>query len=581
MAVSHGTYTIVDVMDGELGVNTATIYLYKRSSSTPTVLPAGNVKYKFSEHRITEGTLNGWVEDISELSVTGDPIYMIMATASAPSNEDEDIIDTEEWAGPIEIAKEGTSITQVIPIYQLKTTSGIPSKPADGVIITSESTGPNEWTKAIPVYVSGAVYYTSMQVFFSSGTSPISTNVVEDRALTNANANAKTAKDLAEELQADLKFIWTNLTDTYPPGTYMASGKSGQAFIRSDSSTYGFNSFINNQALNFRYDGINLTSIGIEGIQLNVPTIEEQSITGSTIGAVINTDGMQIYRADDLNPIASYGTIINLYRPGTRESVISIDAEHGLNIVGAITATSLLISDGSEEYDGIDAISMSGYHLEIEKESIDSETEVNLYAILYYNGEEVDDAATTSFIWFKDNDSEHVEGYGNTLVGLYGHKYKVVYEAFGRKISQAINLEIPAEPITKYVSNIDGNGITVHAVNNKESNYIQIDTNGLEIYKNQNSIAKFGELMRIGEDKSFHIEITNEELGFWNGTNSVEDNKIAYLNGHQLYITQSVVLNQMDVGSPINPETLTGGQWSWKVHKNEQGTNNLYLKWIG
>ena len=42
---------------------------------------------------------------------------------------------------------------------------------------------------------------------------------------------------------------------------------------------------------------------------------------------------------------------------------------------------------------------------------------------------------------------------------------------------------------------------------------------------------------------------------------------------------QSVVLQQMDVGQPMVDDK--GGQWSWKVHSNTNGQNNLYLKWIG
>ena len=41
---------------------------------------------------------------------------------------------------------------------------------------------------------------------------------------------------------------------------------------------------------------------------------------------------------------------------------------------------------------------------------------------------------------------------------------------------------------------------------------------------------------------------------------------------------QSVVLQQMDVGTPIANDGK--GQWSWKVHEVDS-RNNLYLKWLG
>ena len=77
--------------------------------------------------------------------------------------------------------------------------------------------------------------------------------------------------------------------------------------------------------------------------------------------------------------------------------------------------------------------------------------------------------------------------------------------------------------------------------------------------------------------------IKNEELGFYQATN-----KVAYLRNNQLFINQSVVVQQMDVGLPVGfPDPTTGelglGQWSWKVHENSENPprNNLYLKWIG
>lgn len=87
----------------------------------------------------------------------------------------------------------------------------------------------------------------------------------------------------------------------------------------------------------------------------------------------------------------------------------------------------------------------------------------------------------------------------------------------------------------------------------------------------------------IGDSRLFHLSATNSELGFYHGTTEV-----AYVNQSSLYITKSVVLNQMDVGykngDPI-PSSTTGetgkGQWSWKIHLNASGQNNLYLKWIG
>ena len=73
-------------------------------------------------------------------------------------------------------------------------------------------------------------------------------------------------------------------------------------------------------------------------------------------------------------------------------------------------------------------------------------------------------------------------------------------------------------------------------------------------------------------DIGTYYEQQKPELGFYDGPN-----KVAYISNQQLYIEQSVVLQQMDVGLP-SPNGL--GQWSWKVHE-VNGRNNLYLKWNG
>ena len=100
-------------------------------------------------------------------------------------------------------------------------------------------------------------------------------------------------------------------------------------------------------------------------------------------------------------------------------------------------------------------------------------------------------------------------------------------------------------------------------------------TDGLTLYAQDGSIiASYGSNAVIGDPNGFHITITNNRLSFYR--NSVDE--IAYISGDKLYITQSVVLQQMDIGTPVADGGL--GQWSWKVHA-VSGANNLYLKWLG
>lgn len=99
------------------------------------------------------------------------------------------------------------------------------------------------------------------------------------------------------------------------------------------------------------------------------------------------------------------------------------------------------------------------------------------------------------------------------------------------------------------------------------------NTDGLVIYGDNGPLAKYGTDAVIGDESGFHIKIDGTEIGFYQAAQ-----KVAYINGNKLYITQSVVLQQMDVGTPTADGGL--GQWSWKVH-DVSGKNNMYLKWLG
>lgn len=191
------------------------------------------------------------------------------------------------------------------------------------------------------------------------------------------------------------------------------------------------------------------------------------------------------------------------------------------------------------------------------------------------------------------------------------------------------------ESIQNYVSShlaLDNEGLWLQ-LDQSSTKVLLSATEGVVMYDNKgHEIAKYGETTQIGNGDDFHIklgiwyaltkdiavvtgktyytrtgdsstgyaytEVENPvtadigtyyekmpaELGFYKG-----EYKIAYMSGQKLYIPQSVVLQQMDVGLPygyIDPATqeqIGFGQWSWKLHLNNENPprHNLNLKWIG
>jgi len=158
------------------------------------------------------------------------------------------------------------------------------------------------------------------------------------------------------------------------------------------------------------------------------------------------------------------------------------------------------------------------------------------------------------------------------------YTYSVANVIVGDSVTGYYELTDIDEAITNYVSShlaLTDDGLSLQQ---DGSDYrILISTNGLKIIgANGATVASYGTDTIIGNQTGFHVKIDGTELGFYQGTQ-----RVAYINNNQLYITQSVVLQQMDLGIPVANGGL--GQWSWKVHPNGQNPqrNNLNLKWIG
>lgn len=88
--------------DGVDGLNTATIYLYQRATSTPSV-PGSTLTYTFATGALT-GTLGSWSRTVPAGS---NPCYV--TTATALSNSATDTIASGEWASPTVLSSNGAA----------------------------------------------------------------------------------------------------------------------------------------------------------------------------------------------------------------------------------------------------------------------------------------------------------------------------------------------------------------------------------------------------------------------------------------------------------------------------------------
>ena len=131
----------------------------------------------------------------------------------------------------------GTSVTGTKPIYFL-TTSQASSPPAlvNGTQINETNPVAGVWTTAIPTYIVGEKYYTSVQTTFNGGTTPKYSPIVLNQGLTDSNYNAALAKSIAQSSEENSigalsiargvrqHFFWfpTDVSDKVPAGSYIA-----------------------------------------------------------------------------------------------------------------------------------------------------------------------------------------------------------------------------------------------------------------------------------------------------------------------------------------------------------------------
>lgn len=148
-----------------------------------------------------------------------------------------------------------------------------------------------------------------------------------------------------------------------------------------------------------------------------------------------------------------------------------------------------------------------------------------------------------------------------------------------------------AKTATNYITPNPSEGMLVHDVGNtatgvkiaggvsilrNDVKQVVIDLSGMTIYSPDGTkqVAQYGEQTVIGDENDFHVVIDNNELSFYYITIPV-----AWLNNNQLYIRQSVSVEETSVGT--SSAENGAGQWTWRVHKNANGQNNLGLKWNG
>ena len=162
---------------GSGGLNSATIYLYnKNTSTTPPALFSGTFTYTFATGVLSGGTLNGWSQTPPSIAA-GEFLFLSLATASSTSATDS--IPYTEFSTPEVISGTGTngtngSNTAIVSLFNKNTSAVTPPTTFSGTFTYTFSTAVlsggtlNGWSQSAPTLTSGEYLWQRQATAFSS-----------------------------------------------------------------------------------------------------------------------------------------------------------------------------------------------------------------------------------------------------------------------------------------------------------------------------------------------------------------------------------------------------------------------------
>lgn len=219
-------YMVSKVFDGAAGetglagLNTGQAFAYKRAAAAPGDSP-GDVIFTFSTAAITtpagNDLANGWSKNIPAGTA---PLYVRVAAASSRNATDN--IAANEWAGAVQLAKDGADGLNVAPvrIYQRGATNIAPALPSAACTFTFATgalTGLNNgWSAQVPT--TGGAY------LFTSGATAASRTATDDIAPGEWAAAARLAADGATGQRGTVTVaapgysVWSDASAVYELG---------------------------------------------------------------------------------------------------------------------------------------------------------------------------------------------------------------------------------------------------------------------------------------------------------------------------------------------------------------------------
>lgn len=554
--VSYGTITITDTNDIE------EIFILYGGSNDNTTSPT------YTYAAVTGGTI--WKRNVT--AITGFK-YIWQITVITKSGITINSTNWQQFYGaPVRITGEegndATNITSIEVMYGISASWNSEPIGADWStdVPNYNSAKPNYWTRTRLKYEDNT--YSSWVVNKDYAL----TKAVYDSAMANsisqsANENANGALSIATGVEQHFFWIGKYYSTSVPAGAYMA--ERGKDEFKANPT--GGNLITRTDGIYIR-NGANLLS-SLTGSALNFyqpPTISGNTVTQGKKTMMLSANALRFYDPSDGTTeqakLDTNGLVLSKggIKAGSGNNFIYLSTE-GYPLRGEVIDGDT--SNGFTINNHTPSVNSSGNDDPAWKQIIGTkfgvDSEGNLYA---------------SDVNIKGN----ITATGGTIANSVLESNQIIMginDNIGMKITKCeedngydllSNISMVADKIHLSADNITfGPQNNVGTELSKLVNVVEINTDI------QNPYLRIGQARQAGENQ-FYIKLTNNELGFYQASK-----RVAYISNDQLYITQSVVLQQMDLGIRINNSGL--GQWSWKVHANGQNPsrNNLNLKWVG
>lgn len=434
---------------------------------------------------------------------------------------------------------------------------------------TYTQTGYSGWSSTEPNYTVGddRVLYELSETIYSDNTWDYSTPTIS-----SSYEAAKAAYDEVIQAEATLQeftdlglkkgYIWDNGTyvaesgsvPEYPVGSYIASGMlvGGERTItRSNSNTYGLNTWISTGGINLRYNAIDLMKLTTSNLEFYYPSTSSQQKKAISLGTnnAINSLAFYGFNSNNKTMELTNGGLY-FYNPSDGSTELASFTSNGLVLkAGGIKAGSsrtdnfvyLSSANFADTISGHNAgtVSLDDYTATDWRQLIGTKFGVRADGTLYASNANISGIINaTSFTATYTN--------GNTV-------YNTLLNGNGLIVTDGSNNVLSKFGALTTIGRESGNNYNINITNTSidlryNTNILnRISSNGLTIYdgsgvNDSNKLAFFGTTAQVGRTTSNHISITSDALSIWDGIEIDSggsyyiSNRLAYFGANEVII---------------------------------------------